>query len=333
MLASLSFAQITEVFNDEDKARDLLESLRWRDGVRCPHCEGVRAYKIVAKSETSKTRKGLWKCADCRKQFTVTVGTIFEGTRIPLGKWLMAIHLICGAKKGISTLQLMRHLWGDSNKAKTPSGQWKKTHYKTAWFMAHRIRYAMSQEPLAGKLKGVVEVDESYIGGKSRNMHAKQRAKSLEGKKGGSTGKAPVITLVERAGRVKTRHIEHVTSNNLREVLKECVAIEAGLMTDEHHLYREIGPRFKTHEAVNHSAKEYVRGSCHVNTAESVHALLKRGVIGTYHHWSKKHLHRYLAEFDFRWNTRKISDGERTAEAIAIVGGKRLKYSDPIKKR
>ncbi len=328
MTYSVEFHEIAAVFNDDDAARELLERLRWRDGVRCPHCEGVRAYKITPK-EGSKTRKGLWKCADCRKQFTVTVGTIFEGTRIPLGKWLMALHMICSSKKGVSALQLMRTLWGEI-KEKTPNGQWKKRHYKTAWFMAHRIRYAMSQEPLFGKLKGVVEVDETYLGGKSKNMHAKERAKKIVG--GGATGKAAVVTLVERGSKVKTRHVEHVSGENLSRILRENVALTASLMTDEHRGYREVGSRFAKHEAVNHSANEYVRGECHVNTSESVHALLKRGVIGIHHHWSKKHLHRYLAEFDFRWNHRKISDGERTAEAIAIVGGKRLRYSDPVKK-
>ncbi|MFZ1701892.1 MAG: IS1595 family transposase [Pyrinomonadaceae bacterium] len=329
MAHKVSFAEIAGVFNDDDKARELLESLRWRDGVRCPHCEGVRAYKITPK-EGSKTRKGLWKCAECRKQFTVTVGTIFEGTRVPLGKWLMAIHLICSSKKGVSALQLMRMLWPEDKQAKTPSGQWKKSHYKTAWFMAHRIRYAMTQEPLFGKLKGVVEADETYIGGKSKNMHAKERAKKISGS-GDKSNKAPVVTLVERGGKVKTHHVEHVSGGNLRRILTEGVLPTAHLMTDEHRGYREIGPRFAGHDAVNHSRDEYVRGECHVNTSESVHALLKRGVFGTHHHWSKKHLHRYLSEFDFRWNTRKISDDERTAEAITMVGGKRLRYKDPIK--
>jgi transposase-like protein len=315
MFEKLNLSTLSKLFSDEDKARDLLETLRWKDGVVCPHCDAERAYKLEPK-EGSKTRKGVWKCAICRKQFTVTVGTIFEGSRIPLSKWLMAIHLICSSKKGISALQLSRNLG---------------LTYKTAWFMAHRIRYAMGQQPLLGKLKGTVEADETYIGGKSKNMHADQRAKRIAGR--GSVDKAPVVTLVERDGRVQTRHMEHITSANIKRMLRECVSPDnAFLMTDEAMPYKGSKHMFLGHEVVNHSEKEYVRGIAHCNTAESVHALLKRGVMGTYHHWSKKHLHRYLAEFDFRWNFRKVSDGERTAEAIAIVGGKRLRYSDPIKK-
>jgi transposase-like protein len=321
MTEKLNLSTLSKKFSDEDSARELLEKLRWQGGVICPHCDAERAYKIVPK-EGSKTRKGLWKCAICRKQFTVTVGTIFEGSRIPISKWLMAIHLICSSKKGVSALQLSRNL---------------DLTYKTAWFMAHRIRYAMGQEPLRTKLKGTVEADEAYFGGKISNMHRKDRVRRnlITGQRGLSKEKAPVVTLVEREGegRVKTRHMEHVTSLNIKRMLNECVARDnAFLMTDEAHQYKGAKHMFLGHETVQHSAKEYVRGLAHVNTAESVHALLKRGVMGVYHHWSKKHLHRYLAEFDFRWNTRKITDGERTMEAIAIVGGKRLRYNDPIKK-
>lgn len=315
----LNLSTISKDFADEDKARELLESLRWKDGAQCPHCESLRVYKITPK-EGSKTRAGLWKCAKCRKQFTVTVGTIFEGSRIPLSKWLMAIHLICSSKKGISALQLSRNL---------------DLTYKTAWFMAHRVRYAMSQEPLFSKLNGIVESDETYVGGKFSNMHAAEREKA---RKGSRYDKAPVVTLVERGGRVKTHHEEHITSANIKRILRENIDQKnTYLMTDDSTPYKGAKHTFIGHESVVHSAGEYVRGSggsaVHVNTAESVHALLKRGVMGTYHHWSKKHLHRYLAEFDFRWNHRKITDGERTVEAIAIVGGKRLRYSDPIKKK
>lgn len=316
MSDKINLSTLSKLFSDEDKARELLEHLRWHGDPVCPHCDAHKAYPITPK-EGSKTRKGLWKCAGCRKQFTVTVGTIFEGSRIPISKWLMAIHLLCSSKKGISALQLSRNLG---------------LTYKTAWFMCHRIRYGMSQEPLRTKLKGTVEADEAYFGGRLDNMHIIDKTRrGLDGR--GPKHKAPVVTLVERGGRVKTHHMEHVTSMNITKVLRDCIAPDnAFLMTDEAMPYKNAKHMFLGHETVNHSEKEYVRGVVHVNTAESVHALLKRGVMGTYHHWSKKHLHRYLAEFDFRWNFRKITDGERMAKAIEVVGGKRLQYKDPKKK-
>lgn len=307
---------LSKLLADEDKARELLEKQRWNGNPICPHCDAEQAYKITPK-EGSKTRKGVYKCRVCRKQFTVTVGTIFEGSRIPISKWLLAIHRICSSKKGISALQLSREL---------------DLTYKSAWFMAHRIRYAMSQEPLNSKLSGTVEVDETYIGGKAKNMHKDAKERALKGKQGGGSHMAPVVTLVEREGRVKTHHMEHVTGLNIKRVLRDHVkADNAFIMTDESTLYTNLDKTYLGHESVNHSEKEWARGIAHINTAESVHAILKRGVIGVYHHWSKKHLHRYLAEFDFRWNHRKISDAERTAKAIEIVGGKRLQYKDPKK--
>ncbi len=313
MTKNLTFTQISAVLNDNDKARELLESLRWKDGVVCPHCEGTRIYTITPK-EGSKTRKGLRKCGSCRKQFTVTVGTIFEGSHISLGKWLMAVHLICASKKGMSSKQLQRQL---------------DLSYEAAWFMSHRIRYAMGKEPLVSKLRGTVEVDETFVGGKAKNMHRSEHKKRITG--GGSSDKAPVVTLVERDGRVQTRHVEHITALNLKKAMRECIAPSAIIMTDEHPSYTGSNRNFADHQVVCHSKGEYVRGLAHTNTAESVHALLKRGVFGTYHHWSKKHLHRYLSEFDFRWNTRKMTDSERTLEALNSIGGKRLQYTDPKK--
>lgn len=316
----MNLAHLSKIVSDEDSARELLEKMRWNGNAVCPHCDAEKAYQLTP-GEGSKMRKGVWKCRVCRKQFTVTVGTIFEGSRIPISKWLMALHLICSSKKGISALQLSRNLG---------------LTYKSAWFMAHRVRYGMSQEPLRTKLKGTVEADETYIGGKVANMHQSERKKLVSGGHG-AKDKAAVLTLVERDGRVQTRHLEHVTSLNIKSVLRETVATNnAFLMSDSSMPYRDANRMFLGHQAVNHSIGEYVRGTgagaVHCNTAESVHALLKRGVMGVYHHWSKKHLHRYLAEFDFRWNTRKITDGERMSEAVTMVGGKRLKYSDPIKK-
>jgi transposase-like protein len=311
----INLATLAEHFSSEDKARELIEKMLWKDGITCPHCSAKEAYRIQAK-EGSKTgaRKGLWKCAECRKQFTVTVGTIFEDSRIPLNKWLLAIHLICSSKKGFSAHQLHRSLG---------------ITYKSAWFMAHRIRYAMTQEPLFSKLNGTVEVDETYVGGKAKNMHKSEREKRIKGR--GTVDKAPVVTLVERNGRVKSQYMESVTGENLKKALLECVETDACINTDESPSYSFVKDSFAEHKAVNHKAGEYVRDDAHVNTSESVHALLKRGIIGTFHHVSKKHLHRYLNEFDFRFNARKISDGERTMKAIESVGGKRLMYKEPLK--
>ncbi len=311
MKEQINLVTLAKHFSDEDSARELFEGMRWKDGVVCPHCESKDgAYKIEAKSTKGrKARKGLYKCSDCRKQFTVTVGTIFESSRIPLNKWLLAIHLICSSKKGMSAHQLHRML---------------DITYKSAWFMAHRIRYAMTQEPLFSKLSGTVEADETYVGGKSKNMHKSVREQKIKGR--GAVGKAPVVTLVERDGRVKSQYMESVTGENLKKALTECVEADACINTDESPSYSFAKDSFSEHKAVNHKKGEYVRGDAHVNTAESVHALLKRGIIGTFHHVSKKHLHRYLNEFDFRFNTRKITDGERTLEAIKGFEGKRLMY-------
>jgi transposase-like protein len=241
------------------------------------------------------------------------VNTIFSDSHIPLSKWVIAIHLLCASKKGISAHQIYRMLDLKS--------------YKSAWFMMHRIRYAMTQEPLAGKLSGTVECDETYIGGKAKNMHKSVREQKIQGR--GAVGKAPVMTLVERGGRVRSQHVERVTEANLTEVMQEYISCTADIMTDTFTSYQNIGPLFASHETVNHSQDEYVRGNAHINTAESVHAILKRGVFGTYHHWSIKHLHRYLTEFDFRFNLRKTTDGQRLVMAIKSVEGKRLFYREP----
>ncbi len=318
MKEQINLITLAKHFADEDSARELLESMRWKDGVVCPHCASKDgAYKIEAKSTKGrKARKGLYKCSDCRKQFTVTVGTIFESSRIPLNKWLYAIHLICSSKKGMSAHQLHRML---------------DITYKSAWFLAHRIRYAMTQEPLFSKLSGTVEADETYVGGKSKNMHKSVREQKIKGR--GAVGKAPVVTLVERNGRVKSQYMESVTGENLKKALLESVEVTAIVNSDESPSYSFVEKSFAEHHTVNHKAGEYVRDLAHINTAESVHALLKRGIIGTFHHVSKKHLHRYLTEFDFRFNARKISDGERTLQAIEGFEGKRLMYKEPINKK
>lgn len=300
--AALNLIEIMRRFPDADTAREYLEKLRWSAGVVCPKCGGRESYKLTPKAESTKPcRKGLYKCKSCRKQFTVTVGTIFEDSHISLDKWLIAIYLMCSSKKGISAHQLHRML---------------KLSYKAAWFMCHRIRYAMEQGPLAAKLGGIIEADETYIGGK----HA--------GHAGALDNKRPVVTLVQRGGRVRSFHMERVTAENLRQVLRDNVEVSARLMTDEHRGYTVAGTDFASHETVNHSEREYSRGDVSTNTVEGFFGLLKRGVNGTFHHIGPHHLHRYLAEFDFRYNARKVDDGTRTRMAIIGFEGKRLMYKD-----
>lgn len=294
---------------DEDKARQMLEKMRWPSGVACPRCGSMDVYKIEAK-EGSKMRDGVYRCKDCRKlktsnQFTVTVGTIFEDSHIKLSLWLMAISLMCASKKGISAHQMHRMLG---------------ITYKSAWFMCHRIRYAMQAPKTNRRMKGTIEADETYIGGKAR----------MTGTNTGRENKTPVVSLVQRGGNVRSFAVAAVTAGTLKEVLLENVHPSSHLMTDELNLYGKIGKNFASHETVTHRDFEYVRGDAHTNTVEGFFGLLKRGVNGTFHHISKEHLHRYLSEFDFRYNRRKINDQQRTVQAIAGFEGKRLTYRDSL---
>jgi len=287
------------IYLDEDAAREYLERLRWPNGAVCPHCGVIGAYKLQPKPNSKKpVRKGVWKCRACRKQFTVTVGTIFEDSHIPLYQWLSAIQFLCASKKGISAHQLHRML---------------NITYKSAWFMAHRIRYAMEQPPLNKKLQGVIEADETYIGGKTR------------GKRGrGAENKTPVFALVQRDGDVRSFKTKRVTSKNLKAIIRGNVTTDSAVMTDEFRAYKGLNKEFANHQTVSHGTGEYVRDNAHVNTAEGYFSLLKRGIIGTYHHISQQHLARYLAEFNFRYNSRKVEDGVRMVLAINNVKGKRL---------
>lgn len=321
-------------FKDEDAAREWLEAKRWPDGAICPHCGLIgEAYRVTVKGNVEgkteeeiqalrdagkrirRPRKGLWACAGCRKQFSVTVKTVFEDSHIPLHVWLYAIHLMSSSKKGISAHQLMRNLG--------------IKQYKSAWFMAHRIRYAMTGE-LPEKLSGIVEADEAYIGGRRRY---KQRMAIKPGVRAQDyhhprLDKAAVFSVVQRGGKVYSRHIERVTGENLKAVINEVVEADAHLMTDSGVLKRSFKDR--KHSLVNHQADEYVRyeeGICvTTNTIEGYFSLLKRGINGVYHHVGRKHLHRYLGEFDFRYNNRETTDGERAEEALKGFAGKRLTY-------
>ena len=298
-------------FIDADKARDWLERELWADGRPCPHCGVVdRSTRIGG----TTARPGLYMCNDCRKQFTVTVGTLYERSKIPLNKWLAATHLMMASKKGISALQIGRML-GLSK--------------KTAWFLCHRIRESLRDTdltPLGGEGM-TVEADETYVGGKEKNKHrSKRNADHI-----GGVGKEMVFSLVERQGRVRSHHLANISAKNLRPLLEEQLADASAtkFMTDGEGQYRIIGPMFKSHEVVNHGIGEYVRGDAHTNTIEGYFSILKRGIIGTYHHVSGEHLKRYLAEFDFRYNHREalgVSDRERMVKAIPGIVGKRLTY-------
>jgi transposase-like protein len=288
-------------FQDADKAREYLEAQVWPKGPTCPHC-GVIGKHWPLKGKT--TRPGLFKCADCREPFTVTVGTVFERSKIPLNKWLMAVYLLCSSKKGMSSHQLHRTLG---------------VTYKTAWFMTHRIRKAMETrkpEPMGGG-GGIVEADETYWG----------QIKGLP-KKGG-WNKHKIVSLVERYGEARSFHVPSATAVDVRRILRNNVAKDTQLMTDESHIYDKVGREFLSHETVVHSKKEYVRGNVHTNTAESFFNILKRGLIGTYHHVGEQHLQKYVTEFDFRYNNRTklgVTDAERADKALKGITGKRLTY-------
>lgn len=299
-------------FHSEPAAIAYLEGVLWPEGPTCPHCGNADSAKIGTLKGAS-TRPGLKKCYACRKQFTVKVGTVYESSHIPLHKWLQATFLMCASKKGMSAHQLHRVL---------------EVTYKTAWFMAHRIREAMAEHklpPMGGEGK-TVEADETYVGGKERNKHKSKR----DPKNIGGVGKAMVFSLVERGGRVRSQHLPSVNTNNLREILTAQLRSGTAVMTDDAGQYRHVG-RDYAHQSVNHGIGEYVRGDAHTNTIEGYFSILKRGVTGTYHHVSQQHLRRYLAEFDFRYNERAglgVGDSERTDKALAGIVGKRLTYRD-----
>ena len=300
-MASIDVGRLTE-----DEARAILEGIRWPKGIACPHCGSIRVVRIQAKSE--KVRDGVIRCNDCCKQFTVTVGTIMHRSHITLRQWVQAFYAMCSSKKGVSALQLQRNLGLHS--------------YRSAWFLAHRIRAAMAGKTLAGMLKGDVQVDETYIGGKLRfNINGKPN------KRGRGTKKTPVMVLVERNGDAVSKPIERVDGDTLKSAIREVVSPQSTIMTDDCKGYRGIGKEFAGgHQFVNHSAGEYVRGNVTTNTAESYFALMKRGVHGVFHHISKQHISKYCDEFAFRWNHRTVSDGERAEAAIMGADGKRLTY-------
>lgn len=291
-------------FKDADKAREYLERLRWANGIVCPHCGVISEhYKIQGKS----VRPGLYACRDCRKQFSVTVGTVFERSKIPLNLWLAAVFLLCCSKKGMSSHKIHRMLG---------------VTYKTAWFMTQRIRKAMEMphEQLLGGGNRIVEADETYLGN--------NRSKAIDKPHGGYEFEEKIFSLVERNGNVRSFHVQSVDGETLKPILKEQVAESTRIMTDEHGAYAGLNKCFDSHEVVRHSRKEYVRGEVYTNTAESFFSILKRELIGTFRHVSSHHLHRYVGEFDFRYNHSNISELDRTDAVLLGISGKRLIYRD-----
>lgn len=294
-------------FHNEEAAFERLEAIVWPEGPVCPKCGNCEQTRITRVTGAT-ARTGLRRCLECKKQFTVKVGTVFESSHVPLHKWWQAAHLLASSKKGISAHQLHRTL---------------QVTYKTAWFMFHRLREAMrdgSFSPIGGEGKHV-EVDETYIG----------RLKGQPKRKAGFSHKNAVLTLVERGGIARSFHVDSASIGNVVPIVRANIAKESALMTDEATLYRRLGREFTSHEYVKHSADEYVRGTVHTNTVEGYYSIFKRGMKGIYQHCGEQHLHRYLAEFDFRYSNRialGVDDNNRTVKAMAGIVGKRLKYRD-----
>jgi transposase-like protein len=303
-------------FHDEAAAFEYLESTLWPTGAVCPHCGTIgRATKL----QGNATRMGVWKCneKECRKQFTVKVGTVFEHGRIPLHKMLQATYLLCCSKKGCSAHQLHRIL---------------QITYKSAWFLAHRIREAMrdgSLTPMGGFGK-FVEVDETFIGTVEGEGGKKAHRSRIRRRQGGAAHKNVVLTLVERGGSARSFHIGSTSIGQIVPLVRANVAKESRLMSDEAHVYEAVGREFTSHDAVQHTKEEYVRdGYIHTNTVEGYYSIFKRGMTGVYQHCKEKHLHRYLAEFDFRYSNRVrlgVDDTMRTSRALRGMVGKRLTY-------
>jgi transposase-like protein len=310
--SDLTLVSVAQRFSTEEAARAYMESVRWPHGPTCPHCGNADAARIskIAPNPKAKVRPGLYRCAECAQQFTVTVGTVCEDSHIPLNKWLIAFYMMCASKTQVSALQLQRQLELGS--------------YRSALFMCHRIRYALKDSFPSDKLRGTVEADETYMGGKSR------------GKGRGYVGnKTPVVSLVERGGRVRSQVATMVNGDAMGKLLRKQVARSARLNTDESPRYKTVGREFKSHDTVNHSEEEYARDDlatgrkASTNTVEGFFGNSKRSIDGTHHNISREHMDLYFAELDFKYNTRKVTDGERTVEALKKIEGKRLMLKRP----
>lgn len=306
----------------ETEAREYLEAIRWPNGPVCGHCGSAEGQMRLA---GEAHRDGVIKCGACREQYTVTVNTVMHKTHIPLAKWVHAFHILCAAKKSVSAVQLQEMLGLGS--------------YRSAWHMAHRIRAAMKQAPLKKLLANVVELDETFVGGKPRKGSAKPRiigGKQYGRKRGPAPDfkdrKVPLLVAVERDGQLRSRVTDDVRGETLRSFALDHVSPSAHLMTDERPAYGGIGGMYAAHDVVLHKHYEFARGICHVNTAESHNAIVKRSVMGTFHKVSKKHLQRYADEIAFKWNGRKVGASQRADEAVRLAGAKRLSYKTLVAK-
>jgi transposase-like protein len=297
--------QLPQASADETAAVEFFEQQRWGDKPCCPHCNSAGVYKMTDRDGT-RNKRYLWRCRGCAEQYTVRIGAVYEESRLPLRHWAYAFWRAASSKKGISAREIQRHC--------------QITH-KSALFLLHRIRFALTpNDGSQQKLNGTVECDEVYLGGRPRPGTGPH-------KRGRGTKKVPVFAIVERDGSIRSRVVPNVTGKTLKSAILECVDPAARIMTDELSAYNGLRNLFRGgHEVVKHSIGEYARGDAYTNTVESSFSLLKRGLNGIYHAVSKEHLPKYIAEFDFRWNTRKLNDGERTARAIRGATGKRLTY-------
>ena len=306
---SALIAEIPAACSNELAAVEFFETQRWGSCPCCVKCGSVAVYQMKDAKTGERSKRYLWRCRDCKEQYTVRIGTVYEESRLPMRHWAYAFWRACTSKKGVSALEIQRHC---------------QISYKFALFLMNRIRFAMAPDlPTAPPLTGIVECDETYVGGRPRFPGTSKR--------GRGTKKTPVFAAVERGGSIRRHVVADVTGRTLKAAIRNVVDPRATIMTDENSSYQGIGEGFTGgHLTVTHSKKEYARGIINTNTAESSFALVKRGIIGTYHNVSKEHLHRYLWQFDFVWNTRKMNDGERTVAAIQAAEGKRFMYSSAV---
>jgi transposase-like protein len=303
-----SLLDMLKVFSDEQKCIDHLAAVRWKNGIFCPHCGSVR--KVHKFSDNRR-----YKCADCLQQFTVKVGTVFEDSKLPLQKWFMAFYLVTSHKKGISSMQLAKDI---------------TVTQKTAWFMLQRIRYIVGNGgSFDGTLGGVVEADETFIGGKEKNKHKNKRTEGTQGR-GSQKTKAIVLGMVAREGAVKMQHVDNLQAATIGQHIEANVSPNAFMMTDEARFYNEKSLKNRPHARVNHGLGEYVNGPIYTNTIEGAFSHFKRCIYGIYHSVSKKHLQKYASMFEFRWNTREMGEGQRVNFLLSKIEGAHLTYKELI---